>query len=215
MAYSEKLRSLAVELYVEGNQSGPEVIEALRKEFPGLRKYPVEDTVRYWAELNSGRDPKAKTTNQERPAGYMTKEVLQRSVRRSYGSRYVEEAVAAYVRLLTAYLDRFYSRGFTAHQPLDGEESGTEFGVREQEFFHSLALADGDLDALEKELEQAHQSGNPEWAWRARERLVEHLRGYCRPKTITWNSELPTDLPESENLMASMNPSVDSAAHSA
>ena len=199
MAYSEKLRSLAVELYVEGGESAPQVIEKLREEFPGLRQYPVEDTVRYWAELNGGRDPRAKTASQEKPPGSMTKEVLQRSVRRSYGSQYVEKAVAAYGRLLTAYLDRFYSRGFTAHQPLDGEESGTEFGVREQEFFHSLALADGDLDALEKELEQAHQSGNPEWAWRARERLVEHLRGYCRPKTITWNSELLTDLPESEN----------------
>ncbi len=115
------------------------------------------------------------------------------------GLNVVEEAVAAYVRLLTAYLDRFYSRGFTAHQPLDQEDPGTGFGVREQEFFHSLALGDGDLDALEKEVEQAFQSGNPEWAWRARERLVEHLRGYCRPKTITWNLELLSDLPESEN----------------
>ncbi len=199
MAYSEKLRSLAVELYVEGDQSAPQVIEKLREEFPGLRQYPVEDTVRYWAELNTGRDSRAKTASQEKPAGSMTKEVLQRSVRRSYGSQYVEKAVAAYVRLLTAYLDRFYSRGFTAHQPLDQEDPGTGFGVREQEFFHSLALGDGDLDALEKEVEQAFQSGNREWAWRARERLVEHLRGYCRPKTITCNSELLTDLPESEN----------------
>ena len=93
MAYSEKLRSLAVELYVEGDQSAPQVIEKLREEFPGLRQYPVEDTVRYWAELNRGRVPKAKTASQGKPPGSMTTEVLQRSVRQHYGPQYVEEAV--------------------------------------------------------------------------------------------------------------------------
>ena len=47
---------------------------------------------------------------------------------------------------------------------LDSDDLPIGFGRYEQEFFHSLARVDGDFDALEKRLEQAHHSGNREWA---------------------------------------------------
>ena len=186
MAYSDQIRTRAVQLYEEEALSPPRIIETLLEEYEELAvRYPAEDTIRRWVARSRGVIPKPKAEMKVKPRPAWVDGNLQRDIRRSFGPQFLEEATDAYSKLLTTYIVQIHSIGFTPHQPLYGAGPKAEFRTKYQEFFHSLALEDGDFDALEKELEQAHHSGNQEWAWQVRQRLVEHLRGYCRPRSVT------------------------------
>lgn len=90
MAYSDQVRTRAVQLYEEEALSPPRVIETLLEEYEELAvRYPAEDTIRRWVARSRGVIPKPKAEVKVKPRPAWVDGKPLRDIRRSYGPQFL------------------------------------------------------------------------------------------------------------------------------